>query len=126
MQILDVSPSRSSTLEVIRNSARLAALVLLAGFFVVSPLPLLHADPIKRKLLDHPDPAYPPGAKRMRIEGSVILRLVIEADGHVSSAEVASGNPMLTGAAQDAAKQWKYSPAPEATSSVVQVNFNLK
>ena len=105
---------------------RPALLLLVLGVALGSPLPCAHADPIKRKLLDHPDPSYPPEAKRLRMEGSVILRLVIAPDGHVSSALAASGNPMLTTAAENAAKQWKYSPAAEETVSVVQINFSLK
>ncbi len=105
---------------------RLAAVMVAAGLLVLSPSPRANADPVKRKLLEHPDPAYPAEAKRLRIEGAVILRIVIAPDGHVTNALAASGNAMLMDAAQAAAKQWKYSPAPEETVSVVQINFSLK
>lgn len=93
---------------------------------ITIPLPRLYADPIKRKLLEHPDPTYPPEAKRLRIEGAVILRIVIEPDGHVSDVRVASGNPLLVPAAQSAAKLWRYSPDTEQTATVVQISFTLK
>jgi TonB family protein len=125
MRIDDVTrflsaPTRS------RSGARLLAALLAAGLLAASSLPQAHADPVKRKLLTHADPEYPRQAKQMHVEGSVIMRIVIEPDGHVSDVRIASGNPMLTDAAQAAAKQWKYSPASESSVSVVQVNFSLK
>ncbi len=118
--------SFSPTRKILLKTVRLTAVVLLAGSFLTGALPRAQADPIKRKLLEHTDPAYPSEAKRQRIEGAVILRIMIEPDGHVSDVLATSGNPLLTGAAETAAKQWKYSAAPEATASMVQVNFSLK
>ena len=101
------------------------SLVAFAGMLLVGNPANGYADPIKRKLLEHEDPVYPAQAKKMKIEGAVILRIVIDPDGRVSDVKVASGNALLLDAASAAAKHWKYSVAAESSVSVVQVTFSL-
>jgi TonB family protein len=55
-------------------------------------------------------PAYPPAAVPDKLQGQVIVRIVVDENGDVESAEVISGNPLLANAAVDAAKQWKFKP----------------
>ena len=55
-------------------------------------------------------PAYPPLAQAARIEGTVILEAVIDAQGVVQDVTVLRSVPMLDRAAIDAVKQWRYSP----------------
>lgn len=55
-------------------------------------------------------PAYPPAAVPDKLQGQVIVRLVVSETGDVETAEVISGNPVLANAALDAAKQWKFKP----------------
>ena len=55
-------------------------------------------------------PAYPPDALKARIQGLVSLRVQITTSGDVEQVQVLSGDPMLTGAAIEAVKQWKYKP----------------
>jgi protein TonB len=62
------------------------------------------------------------------ITGTVILQIEIESDGSVTKIKVVSGNPMLTGAAIDAVKQWKYRPLTrngvvERFSTTIRVPF---
>jgi TonB family protein len=60
------------------------------------------------------EPIYPVKAKRIGIEGSVTLSLVVEADGSVSDPTVLTCEPEGHGfeeAAIEAVKQWKYEPA---------------
>jgi TonB family protein len=53
---------------------------------------------------------YPPLAKQARIQGAVVLDVVIAADGSVASANVIRGHPLLVNAAMESVKQWKYQP----------------
>jgi TonB family protein len=53
------------------------------------------------------DPQYPADAQ---INGKVVLRIVIDRQGHVSEANLVSGHPMLAGPTIDAVKQWKFFP----------------
>jgi periplasmic protein TonB len=55
-------------------------------------------------------PSYPPNALRMRVEGSVQLLATISRTGAISGVKILSGDKMLTKAATDAVKQWKYKP----------------
>jgi protein TonB len=76
-------------------------------------------------------PVYPELAKMSRTEGSVTLQVSITKEGSVSKVEVMSGPPLLTRAAQDAVKQWKYKPTivngqPVEVITLVKVAFSLK
>lgn len=61
-------------------------------------------------LLDHPKPAYPPIAWAARVQGSVVLKILIGVDGHVHGATVISGPAMLQQAAIDGVMKWTYKP----------------
>ena len=74
--------------------------------------------------------AYPPLARDSRIQGTVRLRITIDAKGDVTSMKVISGDPLLIEAAQDAVGQWKYKPAlfnefPVCVVTTVDVRFTL-
>ena len=53
---------------------------------------------------------YPTEALGEKLQGQVIVKMVVSQAGDVESAEVVSGNPVLGRAAVDAAKQWKFKP----------------
>ena len=66
----------------------------------------------------------------MNVEGAVLLTLEIGEDGKVNKVTVRSGNPLLVGAATDAARRFRYEPSllngvPTQVTSDVVVNFNL-
>jgi protein TonB len=76
------------------------------------------------------DPIYPPIAKAAKIQGAVLLDVVIRSDGTVGSIKVISGSSLLQGAAVDAVKQWVYRPylvdgVPTWIETTVMVNFAL-
>jgi TonB family protein len=55
-------------------------------------------------------PKYPSNAISRHIEGSVSLTATIGKNGSITAVKVDSGEPMLTQAAIDAVRQWKYKP----------------
>jgi TonB family protein len=76
------------------------------------------------------DPVYPPLARQARIQGQVILQVIISKTGDVENVQLVSGHPMLAPAAIEAVKQWKYRPyllngEPVIVETQVQVNFAL-
>lgn len=84
----------------------------------------------ERKLLQHPEPVYPPLAMQARISGVVHLNAIIAKDGTVENLTVASGHPLLVPAALDAVKQWLYQPTllngqPVEVLTQIEVNFTL-
>jgi TonB family protein len=56
------------------------------------------------------DPQYPPSAQAAKIQGDVIIHVLIDKKGHVAKAKIMTGHPMLADAAMTAAKQWQYEP----------------
>jgi TonB family protein len=55
-------------------------------------------------------PAYPEGARTARIAGTVKLWFMLNGNGEVAEAGVASGNPMLREAAVSTVKSWRFEP----------------
>jgi len=81
-------------------------------------------------ILKKVQPTYPPTALHMRMEGTVELLATISKKGDITSVKVLSGEPLLTRAASDAVKQWKYKPyllngEPVEIQTQVTVNFKL-
>lgn len=56
------------------------------------------------------NPSYPPVALQARVQGVVILEVVIDETGGVSDARVLRSIPLLDQAAIDAVTQWKFTP----------------
>ncbi len=86
---------------------------------------------VSQGLLIHKvQPAYPALARQARIQGTVVLQALIGKDGAIQNLHVVSGHPMLTGAALDAVKQWRYKPyylngEPVEVETTINVNFTL-
>jgi protein TonB len=75
-------------------------------------------------------PVYPPLARQARIQGAVQLRAIISRTGTIEHLTVESGHPMLSGAAIDAVRQWRYRPyllndEPVEIETEITVNFVL-
>jgi protein TonB len=81
-------------------------------------------------LVHRVQPVYPDLPRRIRIQGPVVLRAVISRSGEIQELRVISGHPMLSPAALDAVRQWRYRPyllngvAVEVETQVT-VNFVL-
>jgi protein TonB len=75
-------------------------------------------------------PEYPKEARKKHVQGTVVLHGVISHEGDVMEISVVSGDPMLTQAAIEAVKQWKYKPYllnghPVEVETQFQLNFTL-
>jgi TonB family protein len=68
-------------------------------------------------------PAYPEIAKRMRIQGDVKLSVTVDADGKVTDIKEVSGNRMLSVAAEEAVRQWKFQQGAGSATMQVSINF---
>lgn len=82
------------------------------------------------QLIHQVEPKYPQIARDMHLSGAVHLRAIIGTDGTIRDLEVLSGNPILTRAAVDAVRQWRYRPtllngAPVEVETSITVNFVL-
>jgi periplasmic protein TonB len=75
-------------------------------------------------------PQYPQDAFVKKIEGTVILEILIDAGGSVARARVTQSIPALDQAAIQCVYQWRFSPAikngrPVATSAQTPVTFRI-
>jgi len=68
-------------------------------------------------------PVYPELARRLKIVGTVVVEATVDAEGKVTAVKTVSGNRMLTPAAEEAVKHWKFVPDSDVTSVNVEVNF---
>jgi TonB family protein len=55
-------------------------------------------------------PTYPPMVEMARIQGDVILEIIIDESGAASVRRLVTGHPMLVAAAIESANRWKYQP----------------
>lgn len=75
-------------------------------------------------------PVYPPAALEARMEGVVIVRLLIDREGHVAGTRTLRPMPPFDQAALDAVKQWQFEPTVDNGQPVpiiynVAVRFRL-
>ena len=75
--------------------------------------------------------SYPMLAQHMNVQGSVILQAVISAEGLVEDLRVLSGPAILTTAAQQAVREWRFKPVVQnghavETKARITVNFSIK
>lgn len=78
----------------------------------------------KRKIKTKTSPAYPELARRMNVTGKVKIEVIVTPDGHVRSTRVVGGHPLLVQACQDSVKEWKFFPAAEETTQIVEFDFH--
>lgn len=78
-----------------------------------------------RKVLKRVQPIYPELAKRMHVEGVVHVSVTVAPDGSVTDAKTITGNRMLSVAAEDAVKKWKFVTAESQSTVDVDINFEL-
>ena len=84
----------------------------------------------QRLLVKRVNPDYPFEARRGRIQGQVVLHILITKAGDVAKVELVSGHPLLAPAAMDAVRQWKYKSfllqgVPLEVDTEVLVSFTL-
>ena len=81
-------------------------------------------------MLHKVDPVYPAAAKQAGVQGSVVLGAIISTEGTIKDLHVISGDALLSPAAIDAVKKWRYKPyllkgEPVEVQTTVVVNFRL-
>ena len=77
----------------------------------------------KRKRKTKTAVTYPDLARRMQIAGKLKIEVVITPDGRVRSAKAIGGHPILVQTCLEAVKEWKYEPAGEETTQIVEFEF---
>lgn len=85
------------------------------------PEPVVEAPRFNAAYLNNPPPAYPLTARRRGIEGRVLVRAEVLADGSCNRVELkkTSGFDPLDQAALEAVKKWRFVPARRGSQSIV-------
>lgn len=98
--------------------------LLLGGSVALWNPPAWGQDEINRKVKTKVAPVYPDLARRMSITGIVKVQITVGTNGAVKSAKLVGGHPVLASAALDAVKKWRFEPAAEETTGVVEFHFD--
>ncbi len=82
------------------------------------------------KLIEKPEPVYPPLAQQARIQGVVRYTAVVGRDGTVLNLTLVSGHPLLVPSATEAVRRYRYQTTllngePVEVVTQVDVNFTL-
>jgi TonB family protein len=81
------------------------------------------SDELIRRAKSKVNPFYPELAKKMNITGTVKVEVTVAPNGTVKEARVVGGHPVLATSALDAAKKWRFEPAPAESSGVIEFKF---
>jgi TonB family protein len=81
-------------------------------------------------VLERVEPQYPDAAREQRLQGPVVLNVLVGVDGQVRELKVVSGDSVLAKAATDAVRQWRFRPhrtndVPVEFETRITVNFSL-
>jgi periplasmic protein TonB len=91
----------------------------------------VHLSPGAAQILSRPvEPNYPLLAKQMKVQGAVVLEALIGRDGNIQDLHVLSGPTILSTAAREAVKQWRFRPYLQSGEAVetearITVNFTI-
>ncbi len=84
-----------------------------------------------RERISSADMTYPLLGQHTRVQGSVVLQAVVGTDGTIENLRVISGPAILTAAAQQAVREWRFKPylqngQPVETKATITVNFSIR
>ena len=68
-------------------------------------------DLLRKAAVDLPQPEYPGAALSTQLAGKVEVQLLVDPKGNVINARATSGSPLLSGAAETAARKARFAPA---------------
>ncbi len=115
-QTLQLAPSRETEVSdtgppelSVAGEKRVPALAPVTAAIPVPAPRIAHGVPAE--LISQVAPLYPPQARPMRVEGSVVLYVQITDEGKVDGVQVVSGPSVFRENAIAAVKKWRYKPA---------------
>ena len=78
----------------------------------------LDTDAILKRAIHCSAPLMPAMAHQARIEGQVLVDILVDRKGQVACAHLIVGHPLLAGSAMDAAKDWTFRPMEQNGKTV--------
>ncbi len=92
----------------------------------VAGVGMMYPAELKRPVLARVSPNYPEVARRMHVEGTVMVEVTAMPDGSVSHVHAVSGHPLLMQAAEDCVAHWRFMMMPKSERGTVPVVFSLE
>jgi|SRR5208282_4253696 TonB family protein len=97
---------------------------------VVQPQWRVPPDAMAQRIVYHVIPEYPEPARQAGVQGTVVLDAVVSVEGSVTQMKFVSGPDVLSRAAMDAVRWWRYQPyfvngQPATVETTVAVDFRL-
>ncbi len=83
----------------------------------------LTANAADRKVKQQVPPEYPALARQFNASGVVKLSIEVSPNGDVRGVKPIGGHPLLIPAAENAVKKWKFEPAKESSTEIVEFKF---
>ncbi|MGA7138518.1 MAG: energy transducer TonB [Terriglobales bacterium] len=99
-------------------------LLLIGGWASTSSPKAWGQEETTRKIKARVEPVYSDLARRMKITGTVKVRVIVAANGSVKTASLIGGHPVLANAALDAVKRWHFEAAPQESTEIVEFRFD--
>ena len=79
--------------------------------------------PATRKVRSRVVPIYPELARKLNLVANVKVQVTIAPSGAVTDAKAVGGHPLLIEPSVDAAKRYRFEPAGETTTAVIEFHF---
>ncbi|MBX7222957.1 MAG: energy transducer TonB [Blastocatellia bacterium] len=75
------------------------------------------------QVIDRAPTVFPETARRLRLSGNVVVRVIVNPDGTVRDAWALTGDLRLQGAALQSVRLWRFESGPQPVSTLVEFHF---
>lgn len=131
---LITAPAQAPSAAVVAPRPRSPSAPVAEAVAAISAAPVTTTPPVfNADYLENPPPAYPPLSRRMREQGRVMLRVLVNPSGTADDVQIrtSSGITRLDEAAQETVKRWKFVPAKRGSEAVsawvlIPISFRLE
>lgn len=92
------------------------------------PIQTLAPGQAERAAVSRVEPAYPPTAKSMKLNGTAVVEVTIAPDGTVKAAKGISGHALFVASSLSAVRKWKFRPFQlngEAIAAIGTIEFKF-
>lgn len=94
----------------------------------IHPQANIPAEVMEKRITHRVDPEYPAAARPLKLQGAIVLEVVVGADGKVVDLHAQNGPEVLARAAVDALRWWRFEPylidgKPAVVETTVAVEF---
>jgi TonB family protein len=107
--VLQARKSRRLTESAQEDTTKASVQAATTNASLRNPLPLLPRE-ADANLVGRVEPQYPKSAIEQHIQGGIVLDIDVNQSGAVQGVYPVSGHPLLTTAAIDAVRQWRFRP----------------